>query len=71
MTLIRLILLGVFGYLLYKGVRPYLKPKNKLDGAPTPKRLPQPERFDGKLPHEILGVAADAHPDAARVVSAS
>lgn len=65
MTLIRLILLGVFGYLLYLRVRPYLKADPKLEGGggkPLPPK--KEERLDGKLPHEILGVARDADGEA-------
>lgn len=65
MTLLRFILLAVFGYLLYLRVRPYLKAKPALEGAPKPKPLPpsQEERWGGKLPHEILGVPRDADAD--------
>jgi hypothetical protein len=64
-TLIRLILLGVFGYLLYLRVRPHLGAKPQLEGGPKPKPpAKKEERFEGKLPHEILGVARDADTDA-------
>lgn len=66
MTLIRIILLGVFGYLLYLRVRAYLKANPELEGAPKSKPLgpKKEERFDGRLPHEILGVARDADGEA-------
>ncbi len=66
MTLIRLILLGVFGYLLYLRVRPYLKANPELAGQKKPKRLSEKkeERYAGRLPHEILGVARDADAEA-------
>jgi hypothetical protein len=65
-TLIRIILLGVFGYLLYLRVRPYLNAKPELEGHKKPKPLPpkKEDRLDGKLPHEILGVERDADGDA-------
>lgn len=66
MTLIRLILLGVFGYIVYLRVRAYLKANPELEGKAKAKPLPtkKEERLDGKLPHEILGVARDADADA-------
>lgn len=60
MTLIRLALLALFLYLLWLRVRPHLKERARLKAAEP--KLPQPkeERFGGKLPHEILGVAKGA-----------
>lgn len=65
--MLRYVLLGIFFFLLWRAVRPYVTPqlKGKPEG-PTP--LPPPrtnaspskDEIDGKTPHEILGVRRDA-----------
>jgi DnaJ-class molecular chaperone len=52
--LLRYILLGLFVYLLWRAVRPYVVTEKA-----APRRVPkakEPERIGGRLPHEVLGV---------------
>lgn len=56
--MLRYILLGLFVYLLWRAVRPYV-----VADKPAERRVPkpkEPERIGGRLPHEVLGVRASA-----------
>lgn len=62
--MLRVVLLLVFAFLLYRAVLPHLGPR-KLKAPPQPPPKPKlaakkEERVGGKLPHEVLGVARDA-----------
>ena len=60
--MLRILLLAVFGYLVWRAVKPYLGAPQLAPKPPPPpaKKLPPEVRVDGKLAHEILGVAPDA-----------
>jgi DnaJ-class molecular chaperone len=49
-------------YLLWRAAKPYVtdKPKPRVGEKKKRAALPPEDRIDGKLPHEILGVARDA-----------
>ena len=56
--MLRYILLGIFVYLLWRAVRPYV-----VADKAAPRRVPkpkEPERIGGRLPHEVLGVRSAA-----------
>jgi hypothetical protein len=64
--LLKFILLGIFLFLLWRVVKPYVVPALQGKPEPQPPRVPPKkgkaaaQRVDGKLPHEILGVKQDA-----------
>lgn len=64
--MLRVVLLLVFAFLLYRAVLPHLGPRKLKAPAPTPPKpaAKKEERVGGKLPHEVLGVARDASREA-------
>lgn len=62
--MLRVVLLAIFGFLLWRAVKPYLGSPQlppKPTGPPPPARKTKPEeRVDGRLAHEVLGVSERA-----------
>lgn len=66
MTLLRFALLAILAYLVWRRLSPHVGSKRRVASAPRPHPLSggSEERFEGKLPHEILGVSRESSAEA-------